>query len=290
MKTRSSNSNNKRWRKVQALFGVGIVLLLSACGGQQPDLTVVEGTIEPVEMPMQGKGAAVIVTPTNTTEPQPTSTNLPQLVPETVSTPAAVNETEPLPASGVRPPRFIITPITGIHQAYTLSCESRAAVDWAGYYGLQIYESDFQFGLPLSDNPELGFVGSANGVWGQVPPYDYGVHAAPVAALLREYGLPARDVKQFDLERLKDVIAAGHPVITWVIGNSVGGVPFEYTDSAGNKVIVAAYEHVVIVIGYDDEKNTIIYMNNGDYYEMPASVFDNSWSVLERMALYYGED
>jgi hypothetical protein len=34
-----------------------------------------------------------------------------------------------------------------------------------------------------------------------------------------------------------------------VIGNMVGGVPYEYTDQHGNQTIVAAYEHVVIVTG-----------------------------------------
>ena len=230
------------------------------------------------------KTAALLPTASNTkTPPRETTTPAATASPSTVeSTPVITEEPE-----FVRPSSHLISPITGERQAYALSCESRAAVDWAAYYGFSILEAEFQFNLPFSDNPDLGFVGVTTGKWGQVPPYDYGVHAAPVAGLLREYGVPAFAVKGSDLETLKDSVARDHPVLTWVIGNVVGGVPHIYTDSQGNQVTVAAYEHVVIVIGYNDETDTITYMNNGRYYETPSSVFDNSWSVLERMAIYH---
>ena len=98
---------------------------------------------------------------------------------------------------------------------------------------------------PLSDNPDLGFAADVNAHWGQVPPYGYGVHAGPVANLLNACGVPAKAYKGYTLEQIKAQIAADKPVIAWVIGNVVGGVPYEYTDKNGNKTIVAAYEHVV---------------------------------------------
>jgi uncharacterized protein YvpB len=78
-----------------------------------------------------------------------------------------------------------------------------------------------------------------------VPPYGYGVHAGPIADLLNAYGIPAKAYKGYTLEQIKTQIAAGKPVIAWVIGNVVGGVPYVYTDKKGNQVTVAAYEHVV---------------------------------------------
>ena len=104
---------------------------------------------------------------------------------------------------------------------------------------------EFQYCLPLSDNTDLGFVGDVNAPWGQVPPYGYGVHARPIADLLNAYGIPAKAYKGYTLEQIKTQIAAGKPVIAWVIGNMVGGVPYVYTDKKGNQTIVAAYEHVV---------------------------------------------
>ena len=139
--------------------------------------------------------------------------------------------------------------------------------------------------MPLSDNPDLGFVGDANGPWGQVPPYAYGVHAAPVAALLQKYGVDVEGGKGYTLEQMKEKLAAGHPVIVWVIGNMEGGVPAEYTDLAGNKTIVAAFEHVVILTGYDED--SVRYVNNGRFFEAPNEVFLNSWKVLGNMAVFH---
>jgi uncharacterized protein YvpB len=253
-------------------FACLTVLFLAACVKPPQVVNTPQPTIDVTPSPTM----ITAITATITAAPQATTT-----------VPSAEIPTIPANPEPSRPTTHLIAPITGERQAYALSCESRAAVDWAAYYGSDILEAEFQFNLPFSDNPDLGFVGVTTGKWGQVPPYDYGVHAAPVAELLRGYDVPAVAVKDFDLNSLKDLIAEGHPILTWVIGNVEGGVPHVYTDSLGNSVTVAAYEHVVIVIGYDDERDTITYMNNGRYYETSAAVFDNSWSVLERMAIYY---
>ena len=139
-------------------------------------------------------------------------------------------------------PTAIFTP-TAIPESHYLEIEAHTASTftwvvkqpqqwtWRDYYDILIYQYNFQHELPLSDNPDLGFVGDANGPWGQVPPYAYGVHAAPVADLLQKYGLDVEGGKGYTLEQMKEKLAAGHPVIVWVIGNMEGGVPAEYTDS-----------------------------------------------------------
>lgn len=216
--------------------------------------------------------------------PQPTATLRPSstLVPSSTPIPSFT----PVPSPTPIPESVYLKGVNSFRQSYAISCESRTAVDWADYFGVQIYESDFQFGLPLSDNPNKGFVGNVHDPWGQVPPYSYGVHAAPVATLLKEeYGLPARAATNFSLENLKKEIASGQPVIAWVIGNMVGGIPSEYTDKEGEKVIVAAYEHTVIVTGYG--KDHIRYLNNGKFYQVPVETFLNSWGVLGNMLVYY---
>ena len=82
---------------------------------------------------------------------------------------------------------------------------------------------------------------------------------------------------------MKAQLAQDKPVIAWVIGNMVGGVPAEYTDSRGNKVVVAAYEHTVILTGYNEKK--IRYMTNGKFFDAPTEVFLNSWGVLGNMVV-----
>ena len=181
------------------------------------------------------------------------------------------------------PPEHFIRNISGHHQYFPLGCETAAAKDWANYFHKDFNEFEFQYRLPLSDNPDLGFVGSVDAPWGQTPPYGYGVYAGPVADLLNVYGIPAKAYKGYTLDQIKAKIAADKPVIVWVIGNMVGGIPAEYTDKKGNKVVVAAYEHVVIVTGYD--ATHIRYMNNGKFYQTPNEVFLNSWGVLGNMVV-----
>lgn len=201
------------------------------------------------------------------------------------STPTvAVSET---PTATTLPKEHYIRYVYGHKQYFPLGCEASVAVDWAAYYGVEINEFEFQHSLPLSDNPDFGFVGNVEDPWGQVPPYSYGVHAGPIAALLRTYGLNAVGLKGYTIEELKQQIAEDNPVIAWVIGNVVGGVPYEYTDLEGNKTIVAAYEHVIIVIGYNEEM--IRYNNNGKIYEIPVEIFENSWSILGNMVVTMGD-
>ena len=175
--------------------------------------------------------------------------------------------------------------ISGHHQYFQIGCETSAAVDWAAYFGVQLNEFDFQYKLPLSDNPDYGFVGDVNGPWGQVPPYDYGVYAGPVAAQLNAYGVAAKAVKNASIEMMKDQLAQDHPVIVWVIGNMVSGIPATYTDREGRMTVVAAYEHVVILTGFSEATQRMRYINNGHFFEIPYNIFLNSWNVLGAQAV-----
>ena len=119
---------------------------------------------------------------------------------------------------GTLPDSHYIWDIWGHRQYFGLGCEASAVVDWAAYFDVTISEFLFQTRLPLSDNPDLGFVGSVEGPWGQVPPYAYGVHAAPVAELLRrQYGMNAIGEKNLTINDLKRELASGEPVIAWVM-------------------------------------------------------------------------
>lgn len=189
---------------------------------------------------------------------------------------------------GGLPVSHYIWNIWGHRQYFPIGCEAAAADDWAKYFGVEVNEFNFQMRLPISDNPDLGFVGDVNSPWGQVPPYAYGTHAMPVAAVLREYyGLNAVGVKGFTISKLKEQITADKPVIVWVIGNCTWSEPYVYTDQSGNDVITAPYEHVIIVTGYNEEM--IRYMNNGKFFDVPYESFERSWSVLENMVIYLAE-
>jgi len=273
-----------------SVIGLASILVLASCVGGNP---VPEDELQfslPVVEPEPTRAATrTPETVLPTMNPDDISV---EITPEAVMDPASEKTEEIPPANAppeILPEEFYIRNITGHKQYYSLGCETSTAIDLANYFGVAIIESEFQLRLPLSDNPDYGFVGSVDGPWGQVPPYAYGVHAGPVGDLLREYGLNAIGEKNFTVERLKSEIASGQPVIAWVIGNVVGGIPYEYTDSQGRKVIVAAYEHVVIITGYSNAAGTLRYMNNGKFYDVPVDHFDQSWAVLERMVVYIAD-
>jgi predicted double-glycine peptidase len=76
------------------------------------------------------------------------------------------------------------------------------------------------------------------------------VHAKPVAKLLRAHGLKAQAVRNMSWDALRAEIAAGRPVIVWVIGHVERGTPVPYTASDGHATTVARFQHTVVVTGY----------------------------------------
>lgn len=225
--------------------------------------------------------------PTFTPSPSPTETPTATFTPTSTETPLPTDTAIPMVESGPVDSAYISN-IWGRTQYYGLDCEARSAVDWARYFGQEIDEFDFLNQLPRSDNPEVGFVGSPSGYGGQIPPNDYGVHAAPVASLLRSYGVDARAVKGISLDDLKRQLSAGNPVIVWVIAGVGYSYPVEYTASDGETTIVSPNEHTVIAIGYDAGSITVL--DGGSIYAVSTNRFMASWGVLGNMAVLYGTE
>ena len=248
------------------LFGLlALALALSGCGAGK-----VFAAQEPTLTPTATPTLTLTLTPTEEPTFTPTVTLTPTVMP-----------------TATLPVEAYVENIHGHHQALSLDCEASAAVDWAAHFGATINEFDFQHSLPISDNPDLGFVGYSTGPWGQIPPYAYGVHAAPVAAVLNSYGVPAQGVKNFTLDQLRHELAAGRPVIAWIVGDLESGTSVVYTDSKGNKTIVAPYEHVIIVTGYDADY--IYYLNEQHPFRIETEYFMRSWKVLGYMVVYRGD-
>jgi subtilisin-like proprotein convertase family protein/uncharacterized protein YvpB len=201
----------------------------------------------------------------------------PSVIPTPSPTPAAV------------PSSANISGVTGQNQALSLDCESRTAVDWARFFGVSIPELEFYNRLPHSDNPENGFVGNVNGVWGNIPPGDYGIHAAPVAALLRDYGLDARAYQSLRWDDIRLEIASGKPVMVWITGSAYAGrypsgAPQYYISvSDQNFTVVARYEHTVIVTGYTS--STVMIRDGLSVYSRDLIEFLDSWSSLRYIAI-----
>jgi uncharacterized protein YvpB len=207
-------------------------------------------------------------TPSPTLFPTTQSTRIPTQIPTPIST---------LPAT------FQIHGIVPRSQKLPLDCEANVATLWAGFFGYKIGELQFQKSLPRSDNPNKGFSGDVNGVWGSTPPEGYGVHAAPVAITLNKFDVPALAVFQFSLENLKRQIAGGNPVMVWVVGHVNKGKAIPWKSSDGNYSYVAPFEHTVLVVGYDAAGVTIL--DNEEVYGRSYKEFMDSWGVLGFMAI-----
>lgn len=211
------------------------------------------------------------------------------------NTPTIISSTTPSPTlsatpSATIPSKALILNINGEPQRLSLSCESRAAATWADFYGKQIGELEFFSKIPQSDNPEIGFVGDVNGEWGQIPPDSYGVHAEPVAQILQDYGLNAKAVRNIEFQILKNEVALGHPVIVWVIGHVEPGKGVPYIAQDGTETIVARFQHTVIFIGYNDEKENVVILDGESQYDRNIETFLQSWGVLGNMAVLWDSD
>ncbi|MBP7227714.1 MAG: C39 family peptidase [Longilinea sp.] len=263
--------------------------LLSACTAASAIAISPPALVTPTYTPFQPL-------PTDTPAPRPTWTPLktasPTLSPTptpqpsfTVSFTPTLTETATMTLAPTLPAEAQVQGVVGYQQLYLLDCESRSAVDWAAFFGVRIDEQDFLNNLPASDDPDEGFVGSVNGMLGQIPPLSYGVHAEPVARLLRSYGVSAYARRGATWQEVQAEIAAGRPVIAWVIYGISAGVPVAYTASNGHTTTVAAYEHTVIVVGYAPD--TVTVLDGNRQYTVALERFLASWQVLETMAIFY---
>ncbi len=309
--------------RIGLAYGIGWEAIMQANGLASTNIYVGESLI----IPVAGSGAATPPAPPPDPTPQPTAPApdpTPNPVPAVqqssyliqpgdtlwlIAQRFGVSVGQLLTANGISNPNYIyygqvlripganapsdapegkLLSVAGQGQALPLDCESRSAVDWAGFFGVSIGELDFLGKLPTSDDPDVGFVGSANGPLGQLPPGDYGVHAGPVAALLRAYGVNARGARGLSWDDIQAEIDAGRPVMTWVVSQVAYGSGVAYTAASdGHTTTVAAYEHTVMVIGYANDTVTIL--DGGTAYTRSRAQFLASWGALGNMAVLWGK-
>lgn len=233
---------------------------------------------KPLFSPTQQQSDTPSLTPTQEPSGTPTPAPVPTLAP-----PPALAQKPPAAPVAV-PAAYDIPGIQGHRQYLSLDCEAAAAEDWASYFGKDFDEIEFQDRLPVSDNPDFGFVGNVNDPWGLLPPRGYGVYAGPVAQLLNAYGLQAKAYKGYTLEQVKEKISRNIPVIAWVVGNvEVGAPPVYYTDAEGRKAVADIYEHVVIITGYTQDR--IHFLSEGTFYTTTTDIFLKSWGRLGNMVI-----
>ena len=306
-KPKPQRTGNMRWLVgslavflVIGLIGVGIAWFTigpDKISRLLPNIAVGSGMAAPTNtlspaLPSVTSTSTLTITPTATLTNTPTSTitTTPSQTPTSTLTP--ISEDSPTPSATPIteiPAAARLEGIEGSSQLLSLSCETNVAAIWAQYHGIELDERTLQSQLPVTDNPETGFVGNVNDSWGQIPPKSYGVHSQPVASLLRGYGLNAMAVKGMSWDDLKLSIASGDPVMVWVPGKVWVGQPaVDYYAQDGSKVQVVPYEHTVLVTGYDEQEDIVYILDGLQTYERTVTKFLKSWETLGNLAIVWG--
>jgi uncharacterized protein YvpB len=173
----------------------------------------------------------------------------------------------------------------GHPQRHNLSCEARAACDLLAAHGIRVPEDEFLERLPRSDDPERGFVGDPDGPGGRLPPEPYGVHAPPVAATLRSFGLDARLERGRDLAWLREETRAGRPVLVWITSGCRPGRRERVPLREGRDASAVRWEHAVLVVGESPGRVTYLDPAWGETRTVDDAEFDASWALFDRVAI-----
>jgi uncharacterized protein YvpB len=173
----------------------------------------------------------------------------------------------------------------GYPQQYPLSCEIRSATDVANFWGRPTTEDQLIALLPHSDDPNLGFVGDINAPAGSLPPVGYGVYAAPIAQVLRRWGLDARAHYGFTLDQLKRELQAGRPVIIWGTYEMRQSPLIPFTTARGVGVLIVQWEHTYVAVGYDSGGVYLVDAYDASQRYFDYTTFSQGWSQLVQMAV-----
>ncbi len=191
----------------------------------------------------------------------------------------------PAPDSPAGRAETLATRLAGHPQTRRLSCESRSATDLLAAHGLPGYRGGGVRAAPAVGQPDLGFVGDVDGPAGRLPPQGYGVHAEPIAAVLRSFGLAATAERDRDLAWLRAETEAGRPVIVWVTGSCSLSRPVDLVDARGTSFRAVRGEHTVLVVGVRPTSVLVVDPADGWRRTFEIEEFDAAWALLGRRAV-----
>lgn len=185
------------------------------------------------------------------------------------------------------------TPV--VRQLLHNDCESAALQALLATQGVRASQLGLQSELPRSGpldpvrrggktiwgDPELGFVGRANGGG---PSGGFGAYTRPVAAVARRHGVRLADLTGRGARALYEAVLAGRPVLAWV--GLTDGPYGSWTSPAGTPIRVNFGEHAVVLAGVRRD-GALLVMNplTGRREQWTRADFETKWARLGRRAL-----
>lgn len=186
------------------------------------------------------------------------------------------------------PAEALIADVPAGRQARSLSCEFQSAADLAWYYGKPYtwQELFLLVGHDPGGNPHKGFVGaSLDDPPGGVYPAGYGVYAEPIAAALRQIGLPVAVYYRQPTDWLRTQIARGQPVMVWATSGMASTTVERWTSADGTPIRGARGEHTYLVVGYTSDGVWVVNPWNAQRQFYQWSAFIAAWELFDRMAV-----
>jgi uncharacterized protein YvpB len=184
-----------------------------------------------------------------------------------------------------KPPLALILDVPLDKQEHSLSCEASAAAMAAKFMGLPVVESDVLSALPRHEDPNLGFRGSVDGLYGGTD--DYGTYAEPIRLILSGLGLQVSHLTG-GIKEIKQHVREGRPVIAWVTYDMQVQTPRQVTLSSGKTVTLVPYEHAILVVGYNADGLWVHDPYDGTRTWYDEDDFRRSFAYLGNMALVVG--
>jgi uncharacterized protein YvpB len=178
------------------------------------------------------------------------------------------------------------------YQRYVLSCEVASLKMALGYKGVAVSEEELLANLPTESaarngdawaDPDQVFVGDVNGRQNTT---GYGVHAAPILTLAKQYG-SAQGTSGWSKSQVAASLAAGNPVVMW--GTAGSAKRDSWMTPSGRRAETWVGEHVRTIVGFTGraESPTGFIINDPIYGRLrwSAAQFEANWATLGNMGV-----
>lgn len=186
-----------------------------------------------------------------------------------------------------------ITPLCQFPELPT-GCEITSTAMLLNWYGInvtkiQLADAVVKYPVPVNnsngilvgENPNKGFIGN---------PYDnhsYGMYNKAVEELADRFSSNnSLNVSGYNLDYLLSIVASKRPVVAWVTINfQEPHISSQWSTSSGEQIKWLAYEHAVLIIGFNT--NTVIIFDplTGKRCEIDKHLFELRYNQMGMQAL-----